>query len=238
MAFGFGARGGNDETVNAGMWVGVASGIIAVLLGVLTARESEEEAGQAMPVAPIVFYLIRGREKRARTCHGVTDSRCGHRVPPRQPVPVCVCAAHARPGGPRYVKCEQSEEMAMLSGEQNGLWYDPSQSGQGFQIQIDAAGRHMSEFYCGAVPNWFPGHPVWLSIQGQPDANGKLPLLVTLGTLGTPGKLDVRQVGYVTLTLIDDRIAATVTINGNGRAQFSPVPPPLTVSFSLQRWLG
>lgn len=43
--------------MNIGMWIGAVIDIIALAVMGLAALASEDEAGQAMPVAPIVFYL-------------------------------------------------------------------------------------------------------------------------------------------------------------------------------------
>lgn len=123
-----------------------------------------------------------------------------------------------------------------LTTEDRGLWYDPAQTGTGFEIRVLEDGRFMGEFFCGRVSGWF-NHAVWLSIQGTPDADGKLPLLLTTGAvLGQPHDLALAQCGTVRLDKIDDsHIRAVVDITGNGRDVFSPPPPPVRTVFELRR---
>ena len=116
-----------------------------------------------------------------------------------------------------------------------GLLYDPKQTGSGFELRVDETGRHFSEFFCGRVPNLFD-QSTWFSIQGIPDEDGSLPLLLTTGTvLGQVKPLKLKVVGSVKFDAIDaDHIRAIVTVSGNSYDPFSPVPPPVTTTYTLE----
>lgn len=130
--------------------------------------------------------------------------------------------------------------MTQLTQIDTGLWYDPAQSGAGFDIRVLADGRHASTYYGGKVRGWFESHGPWLSIQGQPNVvDGSLPLLLTTGAvLGESNPLALRTVGTVTFNrMADDLIRATVTVQGNGYDDFSPRPPAVTGVFELRKLL-
>ena len=121
----------------------------------------------------------------------------------------------------------------------NGMYYDPTQSGQGIDLYIISRPTR-TQFAGGLKLGSVPGHynnPIWLSVQGDVDPNAlewSLPLIeVRNAVLGQTNKAELVQVGTLHMTMKNeaDSFIARITITGDGQPVFSPgVQPPVVTA--------
>jgi hypothetical protein len=116
--------------------------------------------------------------------------------------------------------------MSKLTPQDRGLYAIEQENGTGFELRILPDGRFAGEYFGGNIPDFFGGQVAWLSLQGAPDEQGRVPLLVTNGAVfGKPNPLNVEPVGWATFDKRDDgKIDAVVHIDGP-RDKFSPSEP-------------
>lgn len=111
-----------------------------------------------------------------------------------------------------------------------GMWYDPAQSGHGFDIRV--IGEVVA--ICvnlGAVPRLYP-RPIWFSAQGT-AGDAVFPLLLVNAVLGVEQEQVLATAGSVTFIPQDDgTLTATLEISAVGG--FSPPPPSVKATLRLR----
>lgn len=129
---------------------------------------------------------------------------------------------------------------AQLTPAHSGHYYDPNQSGQGVELHVKENGYILATFFLGRVPGWSES-PMWVSGQGIRDENNKITLYSSdFAVFGEERPLVVVPIGEATIW---DRtplcgtncIVVKITIDGRGRAHFSPSPEPVDGFFYMQR---
>lgn len=121
-------------------------------------------------------------------------------------------------------------------------YYDPAQSGQGFDLRVlpatDAApARVFAALYVGAIPEWFRWHPSWFSVQGEfaegdglSQTFGVYEVSTELGDTLTPVTVDVGQIRLTATS--DTTLVAEVRLDAD--SGFSPPAPPILATFNLR----
>lgn len=123
-----------------------------------------------------------------------------------------------------------------ITPDDNGMWYDPAKSGEGFYIFQNGSGFTVVTAFLGTYGHVIP-LPIWFTAQGHLSPAGELPMFSVVETpMGLPHDLSAVQVGSLTLIHTPDGgISAKVVINEWPRPVFSPSPFPITVHYNLHR---
>lgn len=114
-----------------------------------------------------------------------------------------------------------------------GHWYDPTQTGQGFEIHDWGDGRYVITAYFGSLLG-YSSKPFWVSFQGDGfDLQGFVVKNVVFGKKNTP---EMAVLGNLQLSIINgNKIAVSVTLDPQKLVPVSPAIPPTTQEFRLER---
>lgn len=121
-------------------------------------------------------------------------------------------------------------------------YYDPAQSGQGFDLRVlpateTAPQRAFAALYVGSIPQWFRWSPSWFSVQGDfAEGDGlsqTFPVYEISTELGDNLTPVIIEVGSIRLTATSET-AMIAEVRLDEDAGFSPAVPPITVTFNLR----
>lgn len=127
----------------------------------------------------------------------------------------------------------------MLTHNQSGNWFDPQYPDQGFEFHVFENGTLFGLFFAGSVPI-YSTVPIWLLCGGEPTKNEGNRVTYTLfqtntvfGDSRTSDRTALGEVCFVISSENPKAIAAEITIDGRGLAQFSPPYPVHKVTYNL-----